>query len=259
MIQLNNILNRVYEFTLNTGRLCCLLCKIVIRSDLTNKRRSLVVDQIYLIGNNSVLIISISGLFVGFVLGLQGYLMLSKFSAEDTLGLMVTVSLTRELGPVVTALLFAGRAGTSMTAEIGLMKAGEQILAMEIMAIDPVERILAPRFWAGILSMPVLAIIFSTTGIIGSWLVGAIVVGIDSGLFWSQIQCGFDIYSDIVCGTIFKSLVFGLSTVAISLNEGWQCNPTPDGISRAITRTVVNGSLTVFLLDFFMTSILFVN
>ncbi|WP_041862221.1 lipid asymmetry maintenance ABC transporter permease subunit MlaE [Candidatus Kinetoplastidibacterium stringomonadis] len=259
MIQLNKIINRAHAFTLNTGKLCCLLCKIVIRSNFTKKKTNLIIDQIYLIGNNSVLIISISGLFVGFVLGLQGYLMLSKFRAEDTLGLMVTVSLTRELGPVVTALLFAGRAGTSMTAEIGLMKSGEQILAMEIMAIDPIERLLIPRFWAGILSMPVLAVIFSTAGIIGSWFVGVMVVGIDSGLFWSQIQCGFDIYSDIIYGTIFKSLIFGLSTVAISLNEGWQCKPTPDGISKAITRTVVIGSLLVFLLDFFMTSILFVN
>jgi phospholipid/cholesterol/gamma-HCH transport system permease protein len=139
----------------------------------------------------------VSGLFVGMVLGLQGYYTLSQFGAEQKLGQLVALSLLRELGPVVTALLFAGRAGTSLTAEIGLMKAGEQLSAMEMMAVNPVQRVLAPRFWAGVIAMPVLATIFSAVGVLGGYLVGVQLIGVDEGAFWSQMQGNVDVRRDI--------------------------------------------------------------
>ncbi|MBV8659440.1 MAG: ABC transporter permease, partial [Burkholderiales bacterium] len=161
------------------------------------KRPRLVIEQLHFIGNYSMLIITLSGLFVGMVLGLQGYYTLNKYGAEQSLGLLVALGLTRELGPVITALLFAGRAGTSLTAEIGLMKAGEQLSAMEMMAVNPVQRVLAPRFWAGVISVPLLASVFSAVGIFGGYLVGVKLIGVDEGAFWSQMQGGVDIYKDI--------------------------------------------------------------
>jgi phospholipid/cholesterol/gamma-HCH transport system permease protein len=220
------------------------------------RRPRLVTDQIHFIGNYSLVIIAISGLFVGFVLGLQGYYTLNKYGSEQALGLLVALSLTRELGPVVTALLFAGRAGTSLTAEIGLMKAGEQLAAMEMMAVNPMQRIVAPRFWAGVVAMPLLAALFSALGVMGGYLVGVKLIGVDEGAFWSQMQGGVDFWKDIVNGVI-KSAVFGVAVTFIALFQGYEAQPTPEGVARATTRTVVFASLTVLFLDFLMTALMF--
>ena len=220
------------------------------------RRPRLVSDQIHFIGNYSLVIIAVSGLFVGFVLGLQGYYTLNKYGSEQALGLLVALSLTRELGPVVTALLFAGRAGTSLTAEIGLMKAGEQLAAMEMMAVDPLHRILAPRFWAGVIAMPILAAIFSAVGIFGGYLVGVGLIGVDEGAFWSQMQGGVDVWSDVANG-VLKSFVFGVVVTFIALYQGYRAAPTPEGVARATTRTVVIGSLVVLWCDFLLTALMF--
>ena len=229
---------------------------LLARSGIALSRPRLVSQQVHFIGNYSLLIITVSGLFVGFVLGLQGYYTLNRYGSEDALGLLVALSLTRELGPVVTALLFAGRAGTSLTAEIGLMKAGEQLSAMEVMAVDPIRRVLVPRFWGGVIAMPVLAAVFSAVGILGGWVVGVLLIGIDSGAFWSQMQAGVDVWKDVANGVV-KSVVFGIAVTLIALYEGWQARPTPEGVARATTRTVVAGSLTVLALDFLLTALMF--
>ena len=220
------------------------------------RRPGLIAEQIHFIGNYSLIIIAVSGLFVGMVLGLQGYYTLNKYGSEQALGLLVTLSLTRELGPVVTALLFAGRAGTSLTAEIGLMKAGEQLSAMEMMAVNPVQRVLAPRFWAGVVAMPVLAALFSAVGVMGGYLVGVQLIGVDEGAFWSQMQSGVDIWKDIANG-VFKSVVFGVAVTFIALYQGYRAAPTPEDVARATTRTVVLASLSVWWLDFMLTALMF--
>lgn len=220
------------------------------------RRFGLIRDQIHFLGNYSLAIIAVSGLFVGFVFGLQGYNILERFGSTETLGLLVSLSLIRELGPVVTGLLFAGRAGTSLTAEIGLMKAGEQIAVMEMMAVDPVDRVLAPRFWGGVIVMPLLASVFSAMGIIGGWVVGVLMIGVDAGSFWAQIQGGVDVWAD-VGNSLIKSLVFGIAVTFIALLQGYASQPTPEGVSRATTRTVVMGSLTVLGLDFILTAMMF--
>ena len=219
-------------------------------------RPGLVRDQVHFLGNYSLSIIAVSGLFVGFVLGLQGYYTLQRYGSSEALGLLVALSLVRELGPVVTALLFAGRAGTSLTAEIGLMRAGEQLSAMEMMAVDPVRRILAPRFWAGVITMPLLAAVFSAVGVIGGWVVGVLMIGIDPGAFWSQMQGGVDVWKDVGNG-VLKSLVFGFTVTFIALLQGFEARPTPEGVSRATTRTVVIASLAVLALDFVLTALMF--
>lgn len=220
------------------------------------RRFGLVRDQIFFLGNYSLLIISVSGLFVGFVLALQGYYTLQRYGSAEALGLLVALSLVRELGPVVTALLFAGRAGTALTAEIGLMKAGEQLSAMEMMAVDPVRRILAPRFVAGLIAMPLLAAVFSAVGVIGGWLVGVVMIGVDGGAFWGQMQNGVDWWYDLGNG-VLKSLVFGVAVTFTALFQGYHADPTPEDVSRATTRTVVIASLMVWGLDFVMTAIMF--
>ena len=219
-------------------------------------RPSLIRDQVFFLGNYSLSIIAVSGLFVGFVLGLQGYYTLQSFGSAESVGLLVALSLLRELGPVVTGLLFAGRAGTSLTAEIGLMKAGEQLSAMEMMAVDPVRRILAPRFWGGVIAMPVLAAIFSAVGVVGGWLVAVRLIGLDAGVFWGQMQAGVDVWDDIANGVI-KSVVFGVAITFIAVLQGYTARPTPEGVSRATTRTVVVASLTVLGLDFLLTAMMF--
>ncbi|SAK98734.1 lipid asymmetry maintenance ABC transporter permease subunit MlaE [Caballeronia ptereochthonis] len=220
------------------------------------RRPRLVTKQIHFVGNYSLVIIAVSGLFVGFVLGLQGYYTLSRYGSEQALGLLVALSLVRELGPVVTALLFAGRAGTSLTAEIGLMKAGEQLTAMEMMAVDPLKVVVAPRMWAGIIAMPVLAAIFSAVGIIGGYIVGVELIGVDPGAFWSQMQGGVDVWRDVGNGVI-KSVVFGFAVTFIALFQGYEARPTPEGVSRATTKTVVYASLAVLGLDFLLTALMF--
>ena len=220
------------------------------------RRPTLISEQVHFIGNYSLLIITVSGLFVGMVLGLQGYYTLSQFGAEEKLGQLVALSLLRELGPVVTALLFAGRAGTSLTAEIGLMKAGEQLTAMEMMAVNPIQRVLAPRFWGGLIAMPVLAAVFSAIGVIGGYLVGVQLIGVDEGAFWSQMQANIDVRRDIMNG-VLKSFVFGMAVTFTALFQGYEAQPTPEGVSRATTRTVVIASLMVLGLDFIMTALMF--
>ena len=220
------------------------------------RRFGLVRDQIHFLGNYSLAIISVSGLFVGFVLGLQGYYTLQRYGSSEALGLLVALSLVRELGPVVTALLFAGRAGTSLTAEIGLMKAGEQLSAMEMMAVDPVRRILAPRFWGGVIAMPLLAAVFSAVGVIGGWVVGVVLIGVDPGAFWSQMQGGVDVWKDVGNGVI-KSFVFGVTVTFVAVLQGYMAQATPEGVSRATTRTVVAASLAVLGLDFLLTTLMF--
>lgn len=220
------------------------------------KRFSLVRDQIHFLGNYSLLIIAISGLFVGFVLALQGYNILQRYGSAEAVGMMVALSLLRELGPVVTALLFAGRAGTALTAEIGLMKSGEQFSAMELMAVDPIRRIIAPRFWAGVIVMPLLVAVFNAVGILGGWVVSVLMIGVDPGAFWSQMQGGVDVWSDLGNGVI-KSVVFGIAVTFVALLQGYRAKPTADGVARATTRTVVMASLVVLGLDFLLTATMF--
>ncbi len=233
-----------------------LFARLMLLLPASLKRFGLVRDQIHFLGNYSLAIITVSGLFVGFVLGLQGYYTLQRYGSSEALGLLVALGLVRELGPVITALLFAGRAGTSLTAEIGLMKAGEQLSAMEMMAVDPVRRILAPRFWAGVITMPLLAAVFSAVGVVGGWIVGVLMIGVDSGAFWSQMQGGVDVWLDVGNGVI-KSVVFGFTVTFVALVQGFTAQPTPEGVSRATTRTVVVASLAILGLDFILTALMF--
>jgi phospholipid/cholesterol/gamma-HCH transport system permease protein len=246
------MLNRIERL----GRGSQFILQVIAGSPAAMARFRLVYHQLYSVGVLTLLIIVVSGLFVGMVLGLQGYYTLSDFGAESSLGLLVALSLTRELGPVVAALLFAGRAGSALTAEIGLMKATEQLARMEMMAVNPLERVVAPRFLAGLISMPLLAAIFTAVGVWGGQLVGVGLIGVDDGLFWSRMQDGVDFYDDILNG-IIKSIVFGFVVTWIAVFEGYDCIPTSEGVSRATTRTVVNSSLAVLGLDFILTSLMF--
>ena len=220
------------------------------------KHFPLLIQQLYVVGVESVLIILVSGLFIGMVLGFQGYRVLVDFGAEASLGPLVALSLLRELGPVVAALLFAGRAGSALTAEIGLMKATEQLSSLEMMAVDPLRRIISPRFWAGTISLPLLSLIFCIVGIFGGKLVGVDWLGADEGGFWSAMQAAVDWQEDIVQG-ILKAIVFALVVTWVALFNGYDCLPTAAGISQATTRTVVHASLLVLGLDFVMTAVMF--
>ncbi|OOZ37415.1 lipid asymmetry maintenance ABC transporter permease subunit MlaE [Solemya velesiana gill symbiont] len=219
-------------------------------------RPGLLIRQIYSVGVHSMLIVGVSGTFVGMVLALQGFYILSQFGAEQTLGVMVAASLVRELGPVVAALLFAGRVGSALTAEIGLMKATEQLSGLEMMAVNPVKRVLTPRFLAGFISMPLLAALFSALGVLGGFFVGVGLLGVDEGAFWSQMQAKIDLHEDVYNGVI-KSLVFGVVCTWIALFQGYDATPTSEGVSRATTRTVVHSSLAVLGLDFVLTALMF--
>ena len=219
-------------------------------------RPRLVIREIHFVGVLSLLIILVAGLFVGMVLGLQGYVTLVKFGAEESLGVAVALTIVRELGPVVTALLFAGRAGTALTVEIGLMKATEQLSGMEMMAVDPMQRVIAPRFVAGLISMPLLAAMFSAIGIFGGYFVGVGLLGVDAGSFWSQMQAQVDLYEDVYNGMI-KAAVFGFVVSWIAVFEGYDAVPTSEGVSLATTRTVVHGALAVLGLDFILTALMF--
>jgi phospholipid/cholesterol/gamma-HCH transport system permease protein len=219
-------------------------------------RPRLVITQLFSVGVLTLLIILVSGLFVGMVLGLQGYNTLVDFGAEESLGVVVALSLVRELGPVVAALLFAGRAGSALTAEIGLMKATEQLSGMEMMAVDPMKRVVAPRFLAGFLSMPLLAAIFSAVGVYGGYFVGVGLLGVDDGAFWSQMQAKVDLHEDVFNGVI-KSVVFGFVAAWIAVFEGYDAVPTSEGVSRATTRTVVHTALAILGLDFVLTALMF--
>ena len=212
--------------------------------------------QVYFIGVQSVIIIIVSGLFIGMVLGLQGFNILKDFMATGSLGSLVSLAIIRELGPVVTALLYAGRAGSALTAEIGQLKASEQLSAMEMMAVDPLRRIVAPRFWAGLFSMPILSVFFCLVGIYGGKLVGVDWLGLDDGIYWSGMQASVDTLKDLV-SMVIKALVFGFVCTWIALFNGYDCRPTSEGISRATTATVVQSSLAVLGLDFVLTALMF--
>jgi phospholipid/cholesterol/gamma-HCH transport system permease protein len=232
------------------------LALTVAGSGASFRRLRLLIRELYFTGVLSLIIVLLSGLFVGMVLGLQGYHTLQTYGSESALGVLVALSLVRELGPVVAGLLFASRAGSAMTAEIGLMKATEQLAAMEMMAVDPISRVVAPRFWAGVISMPLLAALFSAMGIFGGYLVGVVLIGVDEGSFWSQMNAAVDFRNDILNGVV-KSFVFGVAVTWISLFEGYDAPPTAEGVSGATTRTVVTSSLAILGLDFLLTSFMF--
>ena len=238
------------------GHAAVFFWRLLLATPAGLRRFGFVVAQVHAIGNRSLLIIMASGMAVGFVLALQMYYALTRYGATESLGLIVNLSLVRELGPVVTGLLFAGRAGTSLTAEIGLMKAGEQLAAMELMAVDPRSRVLAPRFIGGMVAMPFLAALFSAVGILGAWVVAVPLIGIDGGNFWSVMQNGVDVWRDVGNG-IIKSFVFGLTVTFVALYQGFEAQATPEGVSRATTRTVVVASLAVLGLDFLLTATMF--
>jgi len=238
------------------GRGHLFLLQVLLAVPAVLRRPYLLVQQLYGVGVLSLAIIVVSGAFVGMVLGLQGYNTLADFGAAESLGVVVALSLVRELGPVVTALLFGGRAGSALTAEIGLMKATEQLSAMEMMAVDPMVRVVAPRFLAGMLAMPLLAALFSAVGVYGGYFVGVGLLGVDAGAYWSQMQARVDLIDDVLGGVI-KSVAFGVVASWIAVFEGYDCTPTSEGVSRATTRTVVHTALAVLALDFVLTALMF--
>ena len=229
---------------------------VFVRSGLSFRRFQLTIDELQFAGVLSLIIIIVSGLFVGLVLGLQGYETLKRYGSAEAVGTLVALALVRELGPVVAALLFASRAGSAMTAELGIMKSTEQLSAMEIMTVDPFARVISPMFWGGFFSMPLLAAIFSVMGIFGGYLITVVIIGVDSGAFWSQMQSNVDFRGDIVNGVI-KSIVFGAAVTSIALFEGYDAPPTAEGVSHAVTRTVVTSALAVLALDFVLTAFMF--
>jgi phospholipid/cholesterol/gamma-HCH transport system permease protein len=253
---LRRIGRRVVEGVWRMGVATRFFLLTLTHSGQSFRRFHLIIREIFSAGVLSLIIILVSGLFVGMVLGLQGYETLQTYGSEEALGVLVSLSLVRELGPVVAALLFASRAGSAITAEIGLMKATEQIAAMEMMAVDPIARVVAPRFWGAVISMPLLAALFSAMGILGGYLVGVVLIGVDEGSFWSQMQAAVDFKEDILNGFI-KSVVFGVAVTAIALFEGYDAPPTAEGVSRATTRTVVTSSLAILGLDFILTAFMF--
>lgn len=248
----NNVTRRVWRLGFATR----FFMAILLHSGTALRRFHLTIREIYFTGVLSLIIILVSGLFVGMVLGLQGYDTLQRYGSSEALGVLVALSLVRELGPVVAALLFASRAGSAITAEIGLMKATEQISAMEMMAVNPIARVVAPRYWAGVISMPLLAALFSAMGIFGGYLVGVQLIGVDEGSFWSQMQASVDFREDILNGFI-KSCVFGTIISWIAVFEGYDAEPTAEGVSGATTRTVVTSSLAVLAADFILTALMF--
>lgn len=248
--------HRVIEAIWRLGLAARFLALTLLQSGLGWRRFHLIIKELFSSGVMSLIIIGVAGTFVGMVLGLQGYETLKRYGSESALGSLVALSLVRELGPVLAALLFASRAGSAMTAEIGLMKATEQIAAMEMMAVSPVARVVAPRFWAGVISMPLLAAIFSAMGVFGGYLVGVVLIGVDEGSFWSQMQSAVDVRNDILNG-IIKSCVFGVAVTLIALFEGFDAPPTAEGVSGATTRTVVESSLAILMLDFILTAFMF--
>jgi phospholipid/cholesterol/gamma-HCH transport system permease protein len=253
---LAHIGSRTFRALHGFGRAAIFFADLLAHVPMAFARFGLVVHQIHAVGNRSLVIILASGLAVGFVLALQMYYALVTYGATESLGLIVNLSLVRELGPVVTALLFAGRAGTSLTAEIGLMKAGEQLAAMEMMAVDPRARVLAPRFLGGIISMPLLAVLFSAVGIVGAWVVGVVLIGLDPGNFWGLMQAKVDVWRDVGNGVV-KSFAFGVVCTAVALYQGYETEATPEGVAHATTRTVVVSSLGVLGMDFVLTALMF--
>ncbi len=228
---------------------------VLASSGTSFQRFRLVVREVYFTGVLSLIIIVVSGLFVGMVLGLQGYQTLQRYGATESIGVLVALSLVRELGPVVAALLFASRAGSAITAEIGLMKTTEQLTAMDMMAVSPMARVIAPRFWAGVISMPILALLFSAMGVFGGYLIGVVMIGVDNGAFWSQMQASVDVWYDVGNGCV-KAFVFGIAVSVIATFEGYDAPPTAEGVSRATTRTVVTSALVILALDLMLTAVM---
>jgi phospholipid/cholesterol/gamma-HCH transport system permease protein len=248
--------NRVTRRIFRLGFAARFFLAILLQSGTAFRRLHLTLKEIYFTGVLSLVIILVSGLFVGMVLGLQGYDTLQRYGSTEALGILVALSLVRELGPVVAALLFASRAGSAITAEIGLMKATEQLSAMEMMAVNPIARVVAPRFWGGVVSMPILATLFSAMGVLGGYLVGVQLIGVDEGSFWSQMQASVDFRQDILNGVI-KSFVFGIIVSWVAVFEGYDADPTAEGVSNATTRTVVTSSLAILAADFILTAFMF--
>ncbi len=246
----------VLTFLSDSGRAALLLYHALVAKPEGLPGFKRLIQQMYFVGVLSLVIMVLSSLFIGMVLGLQGYTILIKFGAEHALGQLIALSLVRELGPVVAALLFAGRAGSALTAEIGLMKATEQLSSLEMMGIDPLRRIVAPRFWAGQLSMPLLALIFNCVAVLGGYMVGVEWLGVDEGAFWANMQSAVDFRADVVNG-IIKSIVFGTVISWIAVFQGMDCPPSSEGIGRATTRTVVYASLAILGMDFFLTAVMF--
>nr|WP_228497324.1 lipid asymmetry maintenance ABC transporter permease subunit MlaE [Shewanella intestini] len=251
-----NIGRSAIHLVMGLGRAGLMLWGAIVHVPNLRKGGPLLIKQLYVLGVRSVVIVVVSGLFIGMVLALQGYIILVDFGTEESLGPMVALSLLRELGPVVTALLFAGRAGSALTAEIGLMKSTEQLSSLEMMAVDPLRQVIAPRFWAGVISLPLLSLMFSVVGILGGHLVGVEWKGIDSGAFWSILQASVEWDKDIL-NTIIKSMLFGIVVTWVALYRGYEVEPNPEGISRATTSTVVQASLAVLALDFLLTALMF--
>jgi phospholipid/cholesterol/gamma-HCH transport system permease protein len=247
--------HKVIEGVWRVGSMARFFALVLSSSATSVQRFRLVMREVYFSGVLSLVIIIVSGLFVGMVLGLQGFETLQKYGATESIGVLVALSLVRELGPVVAALLFASRAGSAITAEIGLMKVTEQLSAMDMMAVSPMSRVIAPRFWAGVISMPLLAALFEATGVFGGYIVAVVLLGVDNGAFWSQMQSAVDFRYDVLNGVV-KSFVFGIAVSVIATFEGYDAPPTAEGVSRATTRTVVSSALTILALDLVLTSLM---
>ena len=244
-----NVINGIWR----AGAMARFFGLVIASSGTSISRFRLVMREVYFSGVLSLIIIIVSGLFVGMVLGLQGYETLEKYGATESIGVLVALSLVRELGPVVAALLFAARAGSAITAEIGLMKTTEQLTAMDMMAVSPMARVIAPRFWAGIISMPILSLLFSSMGVFGGYIVGVVMIGVDNGAFWGQMQAAVDFRYDVLNGLV-KSFVFGIAITVIATFEGYDAPPTAEGVSGATTRTVVTSALMILALDLVLTA-----
>jgi phospholipid/cholesterol/gamma-HCH transport system permease protein len=245
----HNVVNGVWR----VGSMARFFALVIASSGTSLHRFRLVMREVYFSGVLSLIIIIVSGLFIGMVLGLQGYQTLQRYGATESIGVLVALSLVRELGPVVSAILFAARAGSAITAEIGLMKTTEQLTAMDMMAVSPMARVIAPRFWAGIISMPILSLLFSAMGVFGGYIVGVVLIGVDNGAFWSQMQAAVDFRYDVLNGLV-KAFVFGIAVTVIATFEGYDAPPTAEGVSGATTRTVVTSALMILALDLVLTA-----
>jgi phospholipid/cholesterol/gamma-HCH transport system permease protein len=244
-----NVINGIWR----AGTMARFFGLVLASSGTSFQRFRLVMREVYFSGVLSLIIIIVSGLFIGMVLGLQGYQTLQRYGATESIGVLVALSLVRELGPVVSAILFAARAGSAITAEIGLMKTTEQLTAMDMMAVSPMARVIAPRFWAGIISMPILSLLFSAMGVFGGYIIGVVMIGVDNGAFWSQMQAAVDFKYDVLNGLV-KAVVFGIAVTVIATFEGYDAPPTAEGVSGATTRTVVTSALIILALDLMLTA-----
>jgi phospholipid/cholesterol/gamma-HCH transport system permease protein len=255
LVKIENLGARALGWVSRSGVAGIFLAKVIVRRMYFMKFIPLLLEQIYFVGVLSLVVVLIAGLFIGMVVALQGYHTLSQFGAEQALGQLLALSVTRELGPVVTALLFAGRAGTALTAEIGLMRSTEQIASMEMMAVDPLWHVIAPRLWSGLICMPVLTVLFNLLAVFGGYLVGVLWLGLDAGAFWTNMQTNVDFHLDVVNG-LLKSCVFGFISIWIALYQGFYTVPSATGVGRATTKGVVFASLAILGIDFILTAMM---